>query len=104
MGQQTQHDPALLPLMGADSLDDWEGVAASGPARVGMTVSVCFDPESAAVVRSATRLSERTLAEFVRQATLTAATAALQRSPSASPAGASTVRLANRCELEHAVT
>ena len=93
--------PDLLPLTAADSLDDWEGVAASGPVRVGMTVSVCFDPESAAVVRSAARLSERTLAEFVRQETLTAAKAALQRSPSASPLAANAARPASRRELEH---
>ena len=104
MGQQTQHDPDLLPLTDADSIDDWEGVAAPGPAILGMTVSVCFDPDSAAVVRSAARLSERTIAEFMRQATLTAATAALQRNSPASPAGANTAQPANRRELEHAGT
>ena len=80
MVKQTQHDPDLLPLTDTDSLDDWEGVAAPGPARLGVTVSVRFDPDSAAVVRSAARLSECTLVEFMRQATLTAATATLQRS------------------------
>ena len=70
--QHDQNDPDLMPLTDADSLDDWEGIAAPGPVRVGMTVSVCFDLDSAAVIRSAARLSERTLAEFVRQATLTA--------------------------------
>ena len=83
MAQQTQCDQPdldLLPVTDADSLIDWKGVAAPGPVRLGVTVSVCFDPESAAVVRSATRLSERTLTEFMRQATLTAAAAALQRS------------------------
>ena len=58
MGQQTQHDPDLLPLTDADSLDDWEGVAAPGPVRLGVTVSVRFDPDSAAVVRSAARRSD----------------------------------------------
>ena len=99
-----QHDPDLLPLTDADSLDDWEGVAAPGPARLGMTVSVCFDPECAAIVRSAALLSERTLAEFVRQATLTAARATPQRRPPAAPAGANTAQPANRRELEHAGT
>ena len=105
MGLQKQHDqndPDLIPLTDADSLDDWEGVAAPGPVRLGMTVAVRFDPESAAIVRSAARRSERTLAEFVRQATLTAATDALQRSSPASPTGANTVRPANQREPEHA--
>ena len=100
--QYDQHDPDLLPLTDTDSLDDWEGVAAPGPVRLGMTVSVCLDPDSAAAVRSAARLSERTLVEFVRQATLAAATAALQGSPPASPVGANTARPASRSELEHA--
>ena len=107
MGLQKQHDqndPDLLPLTDEDSLDDWEGVAAPGPVRLGMTVSVCFDPESARVVRSAARRSEHTLAEFVRQAALTAATATPQRRPPAAPAGANTAQPANRRELEHAGT
>ena len=104
MGLRKQHDPDLMPLTDADSLDDWEGVAAPGPARLGMTVSVCFDPECAAIVRSAALLSERTLAEFMRQATLTAATAALQRNSPASPVEANTAQPANRRELEHAGT
>ena len=99
-----QHDPDLLPLTDADSLNDWEGVAAPGPVRLSVTVSVRFDPESAAVVRDAAHRSERTLAEFVRQATLTAATAALQRNSPASPVGAATARPVNRRELEHAGT
>ena len=107
MGQQKQHDqhdPDLLPLTDADSLDDWEGVATPGPVRLGVTVSVRFDPDNAAVVRSAARRSERTLAEFVQQATLTASTATLQQSSPASPAGANAARPANRRELEHAGT
>ena len=52
MGVQEQHDPDLLPLLDADSLADWESVAAPGSVRLGMTVSVRFDPDSAAVVRS----------------------------------------------------
>ena len=100
--QHDQNDPDLMPLTDADSLDDWEGIAAPGPVRVGMTVSVCFDLDSAAVIRSAARLSERTLAEFVRQATLTAATTALQRSSPASLVEANTARPASRSELERA--
>ena len=53
MGQQTQHDPDLMPLTDTASLADWEGVAAPGPSRLGVTVSVRFDPDSAAEVRSA---------------------------------------------------
>ena len=102
MGQQTHHDPDLLPLTDTDSLADWEGVAAPGPVRLGMTVSVRFDPDSAAVVRSAARRSERTLVEFVQQTTLTAARAVPQRSPHTSPAGDDIVRPANQRELEPA--
>ena len=80
VGQQTQHGPDLLPLTDADSLADWEGVAAPGSVRLGMTVAVRFDPDSAAEVRSAARRSDRTLVEFVQQTTLTAARAAPQRS------------------------
>ncbi len=94
----------LIPLTDADSLADWEGVAAPGPVRPGVTVAVRFDPESAAIVRSAARRSERTLAEFVRQATLTAAMATLQRRPPAAPVEANTVRPTSRRELEHAGT
>ncbi len=100
--QYDQPDPDLMPLADADSLADWESIAAPGPVRLGVTLSVCFDPESAAVVRSAARRSERTLAEFVRQATLAAARAALQRNSPAPPVEANTVRPANRRELEHA--
>ena len=124
MGQQRQHDPDLMPLTDADSLDDWEGVAAPGPVHLGFTVSVRFDSESATVVRSAARLSECTLVEFVRDATLNTAKATVRGSPSirssgfenetveplvvgmqepsASPVGANALRRADMRELEYA--
>jgi hypothetical protein len=85
MNQQAGNDRHTQPPQPSQNQEQWnaqgwsdEPVPAIGAPKLGVTISIRLDPESARIVRRAARLRAKTLSEFVRGATLREATSVVR--------------------------